>query len=505
MDAPALRVLVTAFAPVPGSSPHAAALLGMAAAVRAEMDLLTIKTEQLGHMERHGDTRLFRVPVGIGTPSEQRQAFGRACIRQLESQPYDVVHVRGPLEGLLLAERKQSEGFRFVYEVATYPDEAEGAETEAQWGVAHERCAELADLILVPTEAAARHLGERGHAGKVAVVHPGVDVNTYDFWPAGEGDVARLLYLGSFAADRDLSTVLAAVKIASRRRRVQLLVAGDADPDRRERLRRVVSSFELDPIVTVRGEPRPVMLPMLIGASDVCLAPASAAPRFQDFGDVPQPLLEYLACRRPVVAAGVPGIAEIVRDDREGLLYPPGDQDMLAESILTMIAEDTLRERLVESGYDWVRWQLSDGARRRRIAEVYEMLVPGSQLYDAWVEGFDRELTGTISAPTGELALLDPDDVVDDVSSPSIEPVASAEAAEVLYVAEAERHGGAFTPADTSPGIHSPADDDEIEGVPTEIARTPTEITPHTDAEHRAAGGDDDVETGPVRTPESSR
>ena len=42
-----------------------------------------------------------------------------------------------------------------------------------------------------------------------------------------------------------------------------------------DRLRRIVTSFELDEVVTVRGEPRAVMLPMLIGASDVCLAPAA--------------------------------------------------------------------------------------------------------------------------------------------------------------------------------------------------------------------------------------
>ena len=42
------------------------------------------------------------------------------------------------------------------------------------------------------------------------------------------------------------------------------------------------------------------------------------------------------------------------------------------------------RTRLVNAAYPRVRDQFSSGARRRRIAELYEMLVPGSQQFDAW-------------------------------------------------------------------------------------------------------------------------
>src|SRR5262245_4397337 len=123
---PPIRVLVTAFAPVPGSSPHASAVLGMAQALRAELDLVTLKSEHLSHREDVGLARMFRVPVGMGTPQEQRETFGRAVSRQVEGQTYDAVHVRGPIEGQVVAERKDALSFRFIYEIATFPDEAEG-------------------------------------------------------------------------------------------------------------------------------------------------------------------------------------------------------------------------------------------------------------------------------------------------------------------------------------------------------------------------------------------
>lgn len=497
MQQTAIRVLVTAFAPVPGSSPHASALVGMAAALHGELDLITVKTDQLAHVDRIRDARMFRVPVGTGPAAEQREAFGRAVDRQLAGEAYDVVHVRGPFEGAIVAQRRAQAGFRFVYEVATWPDEAEGPDIEAEWSRKHELCLDEADLVLVPTEAAARSLGERGYAGKVAVVHPGVDVNTFDWWPPGHGDAMRLLYLGTFAADRDLHTVLNAVREVARQRPVEALIAGDPDPNRRARLQRMVKAFELSGTVVVRGEPRAIAIPTLICAADLCVAPAAATPRFQDFGDLPQPLLEYLACRRPVLAAGVPGIAEVLRDEKEGLLYPPGDERTLADGILTLLERDTVRKRLVESGYDRVRWRFSDGARRRRIAEVYEMLVPGSQRYDAWTEGFGQEVTGLERVPSElfelehDAAAPDEDDTGDDIFAPET-PDAHRTPAFPAYTGE-----------DTSPGLFAP--DDEVEDLPDSPTLVETQASlegsPETD-EYSPPPMEPELDTSRRRVPE---
>ena len=516
---PAIRVLVTAFAPVPGSSPHAGALIGMSAALHAELDLITIKTEAHAHIDRIKDARMFRVPVGVGAAVEQRDAFGRAVDRQLRGEHYDVVHVRGPFEGVIVARHQKQLGYRFVYEVATWPDEAEGMPAEDAWTKAHELCLDEADLVLVPTQAAARSLAERGYAGKVAVVHPGVDVNTFDWWPIGHDETMRLLYLGTFAADRDLSAVLGAIREVARTRPVEALIAGDPDPDRRARLRRMVKAFELDRHVAVRGEPRAVALPTLIGAADVCLAPASATPRFQDFGDLPQPLLEYLACRRPVIAAGVPGVAEVLRDEQEGLLYPPGDEKTLADGIATMMADEKLRTRVVEAAYERVRSLFSDGARRRRIAEVYEMLMHGSQRYDAWSEGFSQEATGVIRVSSELFEFEDEDTAAATGDAPGEgmdergdDTPHGEDTGDVIY-APADVHDDRPTPArplprelDTSPGLFPPDEDpDDLQRVPTRV-ETQVEgvekaIEESTDEQGRPVSVEAEVDTGPVRAP----
>lgn len=415
-----LRVLVSAFGTVPGANAHSTALLGMAAGLRGDLDFVTRKTTTLPHQGRLGEARLFRVRCS-GPAEEQRATFARAVRRQLEAEPYDVVHVRGAWEGDLVRELRRPMGFRFIYEVATFPDESEGDSVEREWSRAHARCLEAADLVLVGAEAAARALAEQGHGGKVAVVSPGVHVDAYDWWPITEDEVTRLLYVGPFTADREIAILLAAVRAASKRLRLRVLLAGEPSPERRANVEQMAQAFDVGHLVTVRGEPRAVSLPSLIAACDLAVVTASMTPRFQELGDLPEPLLEYLACQRPVVAAGVPAVSEIVRDEEEGLLYLPGDEISLADAIVAICTDLDLRSHIIEGAYARVRARFSGAARRRRLAEVYEMLVPGSQSYDAWGEAFEHD-TGSFTAPDSALIeTLDPElreVAADDVSPP---------------------------------------------------------------------------------------
>jgi len=407
----------------------------MAAALRAEMDMVTLKTEALAHQSRLHEARLFRVRV-TGTPLERHQAFGRAVGRQLEAQAYDVVHVRGPFSGAVVAERRSGMDSRFVYEVATYPDEAESVDAERLWAELHERCLDAADLILVPTEAGARALGESGHGGKVAVVHPGVDVNAFDWWPSYPDEVARLLYLGKFSADRDLATALGAVRMLSQERPVRALFAGEERHEARDSLRRVVRAFGLEDVVQVRADPLAVHIPALIAGADVGLVTAAAAPRFRQHGDLPEPLLEYMACRRPVVVAGVPGISDFVHDGEEGVLYEPADDVSLADGIRRLLDDPELSGSVMDAAYERARWRYSGSARRRRIAEVYEMLMPGSQSYDAWDEAFEAEPTGLIEVPS------------------SLARVPTTSSGEIEALPHPETHSSAFAaPPDTNPAF----------------------------------------------------
>jgi glycosyltransferase involved in cell wall biosynthesis len=86
----------------------------------------------------------------------------------------------------------------------------------------------------------------------------------------------------------------------------------------------------------------------LMRSADVVALPS----RFEGH---PLALLEAMALGRPVVAATVGGIPEIVRHGRTGLLVPPGSPDAFANAVERLRGDPTLRRRLGEAAARDVR------------------------------------------------------------------------------------------------------------------------------------------------------
>lgn len=81
--------------------------------------------------------------------------------------------------------------------------------------------------------------------------------------------------------------------------------------------------------------------------------------------------LEAMAARRPVIASELPGLAEIVRDGKTGVLVPPGSPATLARHTRVLIDNAALRQAMGEAG-------------RRRVEtcfSVVEMVERYYQLY----------------------------------------------------------------------------------------------------------------------------
>jgi len=67
----------------------------------------------------------------------------------------------------------------------------------------------------------------------------------------------------------------------------------------------------------------------------------------EPFGQV---VVEAMAAGVPIVAVDAGGPAEVVTDGVDGLLFPMGDVDALAERLTRLAADPGLRERLVSAG-----------------------------------------------------------------------------------------------------------------------------------------------------------
>ena len=116
-------------------------------------------------------------------------------------------------------------------------------------------------------------------------------------------------------------------------------------------------------------------VPAVHGTGDVFV---SAATGQESFGIA---LVEAMAAGLPVVATDIPGYREVVDDGVEGLLVPPRDAEALAEALVRVLTEPTVRERLGRAG--------RERARRYDWPVVVERL---EALYDRALEsaGYDR-------------------------------------------------------------------------------------------------------------------
>lgn len=82
-------------------------------------------------------------------------------------------------------------------------------------------------------------------------------------------------------------------------------------------------------------------------------------------------IIEAMAAGRPVVAANVPGLPEIVSHRETALLVPPREPAFLAEAILKVYYDPAFASRLAQEGRDAVYQTYSYPAVAGKIIEIY--------------------------------------------------------------------------------------------------------------------------------------
>lgn len=90
---------------------------------------------------------------------------------------------------------------------------------------------------------------------------------------------------------------------------------------------------------------------------------------------LPVSIVEALACGLPVVTTPVTGIPEVVRDRHNGLIIPPGDSEILAAAIETLIRDPALYQQLRRNA----RPSVASRFDRRRTAAVLHELLEGRE------------------------------------------------------------------------------------------------------------------------------
>ena len=90
---------------------------------------------------------------------------------------------------------------------------------------------------------------------------------------------------------------------------------------------------------------------------------------------IPNVIKEAFYLKVPVVASNVGGIPEIVEHKKTGLLVPPNEPEKLADSINHLLENNDYAKKLAESGYEFLKNNLTWDVLLPKYIKFYEDLV----------------------------------------------------------------------------------------------------------------------------------
>lgn len=172
-------------------------------------------------------------------------------------------------------------------------------------------------------------------------------------------NLPMLIAIGRLTAPKGYPYLLRAFKKVRDNLSVKLLILGQGKEE--ENLKRLTKELKIaDDVVFMGFQTNPYKY--LAKASVFVLSSL-----YEGLGNV---ILEAMACGIPVVSTRCPcGPGEIITDGVNGLLVPPADETALAEAILRLLRDESLRKRLTEAG----RRRVED-FRVEKIIAQYERL-----------------------------------------------------------------------------------------------------------------------------------
>ena len=116
-------------------------------------------------------------------------------------------------------------------------------------------------------------------------------------------------------------------------------------------------------------------MPHVIAAADVCVAPLALNDRNVTQGCCPIKVIEYMSCARPIVAANLPVVRELVREDVDALLFAPDDAEDLARQIGRVLDDVLLAKKLATNAAERARSKLTWHTAQKKLLKVYDKLV----------------------------------------------------------------------------------------------------------------------------------
>jgi glycosyltransferase involved in cell wall biosynthesis len=158
-------------------------------------------------------------------------------------------------------------------------------------------------------------------------------------------DEPRLLCLGRLSPEKGFDLAIEAFdSVLGQFPKARLVISGDGSS--RLELERLVAQKKLGQSVDFLGWVKPENVPVLINSCTLVLMPSRQE-------SLPLVALEAALMERPVLAACVGGLPEVVTHEQTGLLVKPEDSRGLAEAVTYLLHRPELATRMGQNARRW--------------------------------------------------------------------------------------------------------------------------------------------------------
>jgi glycosyltransferase involved in cell wall biosynthesis len=236
-----------------------------------------------------------------------------------------------------------------------------------------EEAAKNATLIVTISQYSLRKIKQfyNVDTAKIRIVPNGVDPQRFN--PVGGSEKIKhrlkvgnrqcVLFVGRLIPRKGLGYLVEAAKLVVKERKETLFIIVGNGPSK-NKLVSDIDDAGLASNFAFLGDVSEQDLPAVYRCADVF-----ALPSIQEGQGIA--LLEAQASAKPVVAFNVSGVTEALRDKETGLLVKPTDSGMLAEAILRLLSDASLRAKMGADGREFVRSQLSWDVCAEKMLAVY--------------------------------------------------------------------------------------------------------------------------------------
>lgn len=210
-------------------------------------------------------------------------------------------------------------------------------------------------------------------AGKIKVVHSGIDLKTYKnikpvYLPAGFriDNIKKTIKIVNVAAltyQKDHETLLKAVNIVNRKNNnFILIIAGEGEL--KNRLIYLRDRLKLQDKVIFTGFREDAL--SLINFADIFVMSS----RYEGLGTS---IIDAMSLKKPVIATETGGIPELIISGKNGLLVPRENPEALAEAIIRLMQDKNLQKKLSRQAFKDAR-NFSIEKTVEKTIEVYREL-----------------------------------------------------------------------------------------------------------------------------------